>query len=37
MGLPDAAELDTEARLLAPFNQIVERQRLNQAEVAIVA
>ena len=36
MGLPDAAELDTKARLLAHSSLIVERQRLNQAEVATV-
>ena len=35
MGLPDAAELDTKARLGATLNLIVERQRLTQAEVAI--
>ena len=34
MGLPDAAELDTKARLGAALNQIVERQRLTQAEIA---
>jgi predicted XRE-type DNA-binding protein len=34
MGLPDAAELDTKARLCAALNLIVERQRLTQAEVA---
>ena len=34
MGLPDAAELDTKARLGATLNLIVERQRLTQAEVA---
>jgi predicted XRE-type DNA-binding protein len=34
MGLPDAAELDTKARLGAALNLIVERQRLTQAEIA---
>ena len=34
MGLPDAAELDTKARLGAALNLIVERQRLTLAEVA---
>jgi predicted XRE-type DNA-binding protein len=34
MGLPDAVELDTKARLGATLNLIVERQRLTQAEVA---
>lgn len=34
MGLPDAAELDTKARLGAALNLIVERQRLTQTEVA---
>jgi predicted XRE-type DNA-binding protein len=34
MGLPDAAELDTKARLGAALNQIVERRRLSQADVA---
>ncbi len=34
MGLPDAAELDTKARLGAALNVIVERQRLSQTEVA---
>jgi predicted XRE-type DNA-binding protein len=34
LGLPDAAELDTKARLCAALNRIVERQRLTQAEVA---
>jgi predicted XRE-type DNA-binding protein len=34
MGLPDAAELATKARLGAALNLIVERQRLTQAEVA---
>ncbi|MGB7553337.1 MAG: helix-turn-helix transcriptional regulator [Candidatus Korobacteraceae bacterium] len=35
MGLPDAAELDTKARLGAAINRIVERRRLTQAEVAM--
>ena len=35
MGLPDAAELDTKARLGATINRIVERRRLTQAEVAV--
>jgi predicted XRE-type DNA-binding protein len=34
MGLPDAAELDTKARLTAALNLIIERQRFTQAEVA---
>jgi predicted XRE-type DNA-binding protein len=34
MGLPDAEELDTKARLGATLNRIVERRRLTQAEVA---
>jgi predicted XRE-type DNA-binding protein len=34
MGLPDAAELNTKARLGAALNLIVERQRLTQTEVA---
>ena len=34
LGLPDAAELDTKARLCAALNRIVERKRLTQAEVA---
>lgn len=34
MGLPDAAELNTKARLGATINLIVERKRLTQAEVA---
>jgi predicted XRE-type DNA-binding protein len=34
MGLPDAAELDTKARLGAAINLIVERNHLTQAEVA---
>ena len=35
MGLPDAAELDTKARLAVAINRIVERRRLTQAEVAV--
>jgi predicted XRE-type DNA-binding protein len=34
LGLPDAAELDTKARLCATLNRIVERKRLTQADVA---
>lgn len=34
MGLPDAAELDTKARLGAAINLIVERKHLTQADVA---
>ena len=34
MGLPDADELGTKARLGAAINQIVARRRLSQAEVA---
>jgi predicted XRE-type DNA-binding protein len=34
MGLPDAAELDTKARLGAAINRIVERRGLTQAQVA---
>jgi predicted XRE-type DNA-binding protein len=34
MGLPDAAELDTKARLGAALNLIVKRKKLTQAEVA---
>jgi predicted XRE-type DNA-binding protein len=34
MGLPDATELHTKARLCAALNLIVEHQRLTQAEVA---
>jgi predicted XRE-type DNA-binding protein len=34
LGLPDAAELHTKARLCAALNRIVKCQRLNQAEVA---
>ena len=36
MGLPDAAELDTKARLEAVLNLIVERRKLAQADVAAV-
>jgi predicted XRE-type DNA-binding protein len=35
LGLPDAAELHTKARLCAALNRIVEKQALSQAEVAI--
>ncbi|MGA2218714.1 MAG: helix-turn-helix transcriptional regulator [Terracidiphilus sp.] len=35
LGLPDAAELQTKARLCAALNRIVERQRLGQAQVAV--
>ena len=34
MGLPDAVELDTKARLGAAICRIVERRRLTQAQVA---
>jgi predicted XRE-type DNA-binding protein len=34
LGLPDAAELQTKARLCAALNQIVERRRLSQSAVA---
>lgn len=34
LGLPDAAELDTKARLGAAINVIVGRKRLTQAEAA---
>jgi len=34
MGLPDAGELDTKARLGAAIHKSIERQRLSQAEVA---
>jgi predicted XRE-type DNA-binding protein len=34
MGLPDAAELDTKARLGATIIRVVERRGLTQAEVA---
>lgn len=33
MGLPDAAELDTKARLGATIHQIIEQRRLSQSEV----
>ncbi len=36
MGLPDAAELDTKARLGAAICRIVERRKLTQIEVAAV-
>jgi predicted XRE-type DNA-binding protein len=36
LGLPDAAELQTKARLCAALNLIVERQRLTQVEAAAV-
>ena len=36
MGLPDAAELDTKARLGAAIRRVVERRGLTQAEVAAV-
>jgi predicted XRE-type DNA-binding protein len=35
LGLPDAAELQTKARLCAALKRIVERQRLTQAAVAV--
>ena len=35
LGLPDAAELQTKARLCAALNRIVERKRLTQSEVAV--
>jgi predicted XRE-type DNA-binding protein len=35
LGLPDAAELQTKARLCAALNRIVERQRLTQSAVAV--
>ncbi|MGA2847722.1 MAG: helix-turn-helix transcriptional regulator [Terracidiphilus sp.] len=35
LGLPDAAELQTKARLCAAFNRIVERQNLTQAQIAL--
>jgi predicted XRE-type DNA-binding protein len=35
MGLPDANELDTKARLGAAINRIVERRGLTQSEVAV--
>jgi predicted XRE-type DNA-binding protein len=34
MGLPDADQLDTKARLGAAINRIVEKRRLTQAEIA---
>jgi predicted XRE-type DNA-binding protein len=34
MGLPDAVELDTKARLGAAINRIVQRRGLTQADVA---
>jgi len=34
MGLPDAAELQTKARLCAAITQIVVREKMTQAEVA---
>lgn len=34
MGLPDAQELDTKARLGAAINRIVERRGLTQVEIA---
>jgi len=34
LGLPDAAELATKARLCAAINRIVERKRLSQAATA---
>jgi predicted XRE-type DNA-binding protein len=35
LGLADAAELQTKARLCAALNRIVERRQLTQAEVAV--
>ena len=35
LGLPDAAELHTKARLCATLNRVVEGERLTQAEVAV--
>ncbi len=35
MGLPDAVELDTKARLGAAISRIVQRRGLTQAEVAL--
>jgi predicted XRE-type DNA-binding protein len=35
LGLPDAAELQTKARLCAALNRIVEQQNLTQAAVAV--
>jgi predicted XRE-type DNA-binding protein len=34
LGLPDAAELHTKARLCAALNRIVERRQLTQSEIA---
>ena len=34
LGLADATELDTKARLCAAINRIVERKRLSQADAA---
>jgi len=34
LGLPDAAELDTKARLCATINRVVEQRGLSQVEVA---
>jgi predicted XRE-type DNA-binding protein len=34
LGLPDAEELDTKARLCAAINRIVARRRLTQAQMA---
>jgi predicted XRE-type DNA-binding protein len=34
LGLPDAAELHTKARLCAALNRIVDRQGLTQGEIA---
>jgi predicted XRE-type DNA-binding protein len=36
LGLRDAAELHTKARLCAALNRIVERQQLTQSEIASV-
>ena len=36
LGLPDATELQTKARLCAALNRIVEDQHLTQAQVAIL-
>lgn len=35
LSLPDAAELQTKARLCAALNRIVEHHNLNQAQVAV--
>jgi len=35
LGLPDAAELHSKARLCAALTRIVERQGLTQAEIAL--